>query len=136
MNSDAINTFSASADSSTAAVPDFSANPSKLLLAVGEPTRWVVMRELLRGKPLTVRELSARAGRKANQMGKHMAVLSKLGIVTPVPSPDGDGRKQCYAVPENFRRADAEGRLMLDFGVCLLRFGDDVRETVSLTAKD
>jgi DNA-binding MarR family transcriptional regulator len=136
MNSDANDPNLSSATTSAAAVTDFSSEPSRLLLTVGEPTRWLVLRELLRGKPLSVQELARRAGCRANQMSKHLAVLSKLGVVTLVPSPDGDGRKQCFVVPEIFRRTDRAGRLMLDFGVCLLRFGDDVRETVSSAAKD
>lgn len=136
MNSDSINTIPASPNISTPARPGFSANPSRLLLAAADPARWLVLRELVRGRALSLQELAAVAGRTPNQMGKHLAVLRAAGLVQAVPSPDGDGRKQCHAVPEGFRRTDAEGRLMLDFGVCLLRFGDDVRETVSPTAKD
>ena len=111
-------------------------DPTRLLPVLGDPARWAALRELVYGRPLSLTELARKAGRKPNQMGKHMAVLQKLGVVMLVASPDGDGRKQTYALPETFRRTDAEGRLMLDFGVCLLRFGDDVRERVSLTAKD
>jgi len=54
-----------------------------------------------------------------NQMGKHLAVLRSAGLV--------------QVVPETFRRTDSEGRLILNVGMRLLRFGDEVLETVSLT---
>ena len=111
-------------------------DPSKLLPAVGDPARWIVLRELAYGPPLALTELARLAQRTPNQMGKHMAVLKKLGVVWSAAPPDGDRRKQAFVLRESFRRTDAEGRLMLDFGCCLLRFGDDVRERVSWTAKD
>lgn len=119
-----------------AATQSFFANPSKVLAAAADPARWVVLRELAGGQVLNLQELAAKAGRTANQMGKHLAVLRAAGLVQVVPSPDGDERRQCHAVPAAFRCTDAAGRLMLDYGVCRLCFGDDVRETVSPTAKD
>ena len=136
MNPDSNNTGLSSTTTSAGTVSDFSANPSKLLLAIGDPARWVVLRELAADRPLALRELADKARRTPNQIGKHLAVLRAAGLVQAVPSPDGDGRKQCHAVPESFRRTDADGRLMLDFGVCVLRFGDDVREKIPPTAKD
>ncbi len=136
MNFQVSNTVAASSATPAVGATDFFANPGKVLQAAGDPARWAVLRELAYGKPLSLQELAAKARRTPNQMGKHLAVLRAAGLVQAVPSPDGDGRKQCHAVPETFRRTDAEGRLMLDFGVCLLRFGDEVREIVSPTAKD
>ncbi len=136
MNSELSNPVSPAASTSAVGATDFFANPGKVLQAASDPARWVVLRELAGGRPLSLQELAAKARRTPNQMGKHLAVLRAAGLVQAVPSPDGDGRKQCHAVPETFRRTDAEGWLMLDFGVCLLRFGDEVREIVSPTAKD
>jgi DNA-binding transcriptional ArsR family regulator len=105
---------------------DFFANPSKLLSVLADPARWVVLRELAGGQSLTVRELAAKAGRTPNQMGKHLTVLRKAGVVELMASPDGDGRKQVHRVPEIFRRVDEAGRVTLDLGVCVLRFDDGV----------
>ena len=136
MNSEPPNIASAAANTPPVGSKAPFTDPSKLLPVVGDPARWAALRELVYGRPLSLTELARKVGRTPNQMGKHMAALQKLGIVKPVPSQDGDGRKQCFVLPESFRRTDAEGRLMLDFGVCVLRFGDDVRENISPTAKD
>ena len=109
-------------------------NPSKLLSVVADPARWVVLRELAGGQSLTVRELAVKAGRTPNQMSKHMAVLRKAGVVELVAPPDGDGRKQVHRVPEVFRRVDGEGRVTLDFGVCVLRFGKGA--VIAVSGKD
>ncbi len=68
-----------------------------------------------------MQELAARRGRDANLVSKHLRVLREADAVSVLPSPDGDGRKQCYAIPPAVRRLDEAGRPMLDYGVCALR---------------
>jgi DNA-binding transcriptional ArsR family regulator len=105
----------------TPVAPVDSDNHVRLLQAVADPVRWGILRELAAGEPLPVQELAARLGRDANLISKHLRVLRETGAVSVSPSPDGDGRKQCYAVPPAFRRVDEAGRPMLDYGVCALR---------------
>ena len=136
MNPTSADTSSVAQIPSVAWPQDFFGNPGKLLRAVSDPARWIVLRELADGRPRSLVDLAGKAGRTPNQMGKHLAALRKVGVVTLVPSPDGDGRKQCHAMPDRFIRTDAEGRLMLDLGVCVLRFGDEVRVRESWTGKD
>lgn len=81
-----------------------------------------------------MRDLATKAGRTPNQMGKHLTVLRKAGVVELMASPDGDGRKQVHRVPEIFRRVDEAGRVTLDFGVCVLRF--DAGVVIALGGKD
>ena len=115
---------------------EFFGDPSKLMRVLGDRARWIALRELAYGKPRSLVELAGKAGRTPNQMGKHLAALRKADVAAPVPAPDGDGRKQCHAMPDRFIRSDADGRLTLDFGVSALRFGDEVRTRESWTAKD
>ena len=105
-----------------AAQHDFFTNPSKLLLAVGDPLRWQVMRELAAAPSLSVLELSAKLGRTPDLVSKHLRVLRDANAVVVVPAPDGDGRKQHHAVPDRFRRTDDAGKPVIDYGVCVMRF--------------
>ena len=106
-----------------ASVPqDFFADPPSFLWAVSEPARWAALRELASGHSRSVQELASVAGRSADLMSKHLKSLREAGAVTLAASPDGDGRKQPYAVPARFRRTDKAGRPVLDYGVCVLRF--------------
>lgn len=97
-------------------------DPTSFLRAVSDPARWTALRELASGRSRSVQELAAMAGRSADLMSKHMKVLREADAVAAVVSPDGDGRKQHYAVPERFRRTDGAGRAVLDYSVCVLRF--------------
>ncbi|MGD0536876.1 MAG: helix-turn-helix domain-containing protein [Verrucomicrobiota bacterium] len=96
-------------------------NPVKLLHATAEPLRWAILGELATGQPLSVQELGTRLQRRPNLVSKHLRVLREAGAVVVVPALDDDGRKQFYAVPEEFRHVDDSGRPVLDYGVCALR---------------
>ena len=93
-----------------------------MLQAVGDPVRWNILRELVSGSSLSVQELRARLGGKQSQMSKHLAVLRAAGALVPAAAPDGDGRKTHHVVPESCRRTEA-GKPVLDYGVCVVRFG-------------
>ena len=102
--------------------PDFFGNPTDFIWALGDPTRWALLRELAGGQSFSVLELAASLKRSPDLMSKHLKILREAGAVVVVPAPDGDGRKSHYTVPEKFRRADESGKPMLDYGVCALRF--------------
>ncbi len=101
---------------------DFFANASDFLWAMGDPVRWLVLRELAAGPSRSVLELAAAAKRSPDLLSKHLKNLRAAGAVIVVNAPDGDGRKSHYAVPERFRRVDEWGKPMIDYGVCVLRF--------------
>jgi DNA-binding transcriptional ArsR family regulator len=101
---------------------NFFAAPSKLMLAVSDPVRWVVLRHLASGEPRTVLQLACKACRTPNQMSKHLRVLREAGALVLVKSPDGDKRKAHHVVPEKYRRRDETGKAVIDYGICVLRF--------------
>jgi hypothetical protein len=97
--------------------PAVSATPPPVPLAhlarcLGDPARWILLRELGKGEALPVKELARRAGCSPDMGSKHMAVLRAAGIVVT-----GYGR--LYQLAPAFRpAADAE---FIDFGHCQLR---------------
>jgi DNA-binding transcriptional ArsR family regulator len=97
-------------------------NPVKLLVAIADPVRWAVLRELAGGDALSVRELAARLRKNGNLVSKHLRWLRAAGAVTVVALPGADGRKSCHAVPATFLRKDVNGKAEIDYGVCVLRF--------------
>ena len=108
-----------------AAAPEATAllEPRQGLAAASDPVRHGLLRELAGGAPLPVYELAKRLGRPPDLISKHLRVLRDARLVRAVAPADGDGRKQFHEVPALFRTRDAAGRLALDFGAVLLRFG-------------
>jgi len=95
---------------------------SKLLLVVGDPARWAILRELADGKTLSVQELAERIQRSPNQTSKHLTLLRSVNAVTAVELSGHDGRKQFHIVAEEHRRTGPDGRPEIDYGSCVLRF--------------
>jgi DNA-binding transcriptional ArsR family regulator len=83
-----------------------------LLGAIGDETRWQILRELAAGEPLMVTELARKLGRSDSAMAKHLAVLRKAGI-TQI------GRGRLQQIRPQFI-VDREARV-LDFGYLQLR---------------
>lgn len=100
----------------------FQYNPVKLLVAVADPIRWAVLRELAGGEALSVLELAGRLRLGANLVSKHLRWLREAGAVVVVPVAGGDGRRSHHLVPDSFRRPSANGKPEIDYGVCVLRF--------------
>jgi predicted ArsR family transcriptional regulator len=92
-------------------------------MAIADGVRWAVLRELASGQPLSVQDLGARLRRDPNLISKHLRVLRAAGAVVEVQAAGLDGRKTFHTVPEIYRRTDAAGRPMIDYGSCALRFG-------------
>jgi DNA-binding transcriptional ArsR family regulator len=103
--------------------PNFASNPVRLLQALADPIRHAVLRELAAGRSRSVQELAGVLKRDPDLVSKHLRVLRDAGAVVVVPAPDGDGRKQHHAVPEAYRRVEPAGGPVIDYGVCVLRFG-------------
>jgi DNA-binding transcriptional ArsR family regulator len=97
-------------------------DPVKLHAALGEKTRWRVVRELADGSAMTVQDLAARLRVDANLMTKHLNVLRAANALELRKVPGGDGRKKYHQVPPFTRAAAAPGDRLLDYGCCVLRF--------------
>ncbi|MBA2436232.1 MAG: helix-turn-helix domain-containing protein [Verrucomicrobiota bacterium] len=91
-------------------VPILSRGP--LLRAIGDETRWQILRELAAGEPLMVKEIAEAIGRSESGIAKHLAVLRKAGI-TQI------GRGRLQQIRPHFM-ADPAARV-LDFGYLQLR---------------
>ena len=89
-------------------LPDF----ELLAGALGNPTRWRMLKELSLGEPRTVGELATVAGCNYDNAGRHLAVLRKAGLVA-------QGRGRLYQIPKQY--LPAPGERLVDFGHCLLR---------------
>ena len=84
------------------------------VLAIGDKTRWRILRELSAGKPLTVREVAEAIGRSSTVAAKHLAVPRKAGITRI-----GRGRLQ-QIVPQFLPEPSAQ---VLDLGYLQLQLG-------------
>jgi len=80
--------------------------------ALGNPTRWRMLKELSLGEPRTVGELASAAGCNYDNAGRHLAVLRKAGLVM-------QGRGRLYQIQKH--HLPASGERIVDFGHCLLR---------------
>lgn len=100
--------------------PASSSNPSPvlprgpLLQAIGDDTRWKILRELAAGEPRMVKEIAQSIGRSETVAAKHLAVLRHAGITHIVRGRLQQLRPQFIL--------DAEARV-LDFGYLQLRLG-------------
>ena len=96
-------------------------HPSIILHALGNPLRWEVLRILALEGPQSVGELGGRMDRAQPAMSRHLTALWKAGAVLAIAPPDGDTRKQFYAIPPEQLRTVPGGK-EIDYGVCVLRF--------------
>ncbi len=76
------------------------------------PARWRILRELAKGEPLPVSELSLRVRCPAASVSKHMALLKKAGAVIV-----GYGR--CYKLSPAVQPQPGSPRL--DLGHCVIK---------------
>ena len=83
-----------------------------LARALGQPTRWKMLRELSSGEPRSIAELAAAGGCRYENAVKHLAVLRRAGLVQ-------QGRGRLYQIrPQHL---PTPGVAEVDYGHCLLR---------------
>jgi hypothetical protein len=100
--------------------------PLAVLGAVSDPVRYALLREVAgSGVPLTVNELADRVGHNPENISKHLLVLRKARVLRVVSPPGADGRCLHHEIPSFFRRNDAAGAAIVDFGAVMLRFGGE-----------
>jgi len=95
--------------------------PEAVLAALAHPLRHRLVCTLAGRGAASVNVLASRLGEAPDAISKHLSVLRKARLVRAVAAPGEDGRKQFYETSALFRSHDAAGKLVLDFGVVLLR---------------
>lgn len=96
--------------------------PVDVLVAMADPVRYAVMKELSDGSYPAVKDLAAKLHCHPDQMGRHLQRMCKAGIVMEVRASEADKRSRYYMVPKEFRRTLPDGTRVLDFGKIVLRF--------------
>jgi DNA-binding transcriptional ArsR family regulator len=107
-------------------------DPVAVMLALGNPVRWAVLRKLAQDGPQSVNDLAAMSGLGQDSTSRHMTLLYEVGAVVAVAPPDGDGRKQFYAIPPGCLRDGAAGK-EVDYGADLLNPTTSVHRVVTAT---
>jgi len=82
-------------------------NLDQMSFILGDPSRWLLLREMAKGEALPPYELAARIGRTLHGVRKHLASLRKLGVVVV-----GYGR--LYSLAPAYR--PAPGATTIDLG--------------------
>ena len=88
-----------------------------LLKALGDETRWRIVRELLQ-RTLTVNALAERLEVNQYNVSKHLRILREAGIVVT----ERAGKNLNCAVDAEIKRRIARNRNQLDLGCCTFRF--------------
>lgn len=96
--------------------------PVDVLVAMADPVRYAVMKELSDGSYPVVKDLAAKLHCHPDQMGRHLQRMCKAGIVMEVRAKEADKRSRYYMVPKEFRSTLPDGTRVLDFGKIVLRF--------------
>ena len=100
--------------------PLFKVNPSHMFRVLANHTRITMLQRLAAGGALCVNDFVGITGRKQEAASRHLVLLHETNAVLKVPAPDGDLRKQYYAINPKVVREGAGGR-ELDFGSCTVR---------------
>ncbi len=87
------------------------------LKALGDKTRWRMVRELL-SNPMTVSELARRLQVTQYNISKHLRILRQAGLVEALRL---GKHVHCRIVPA-FERRVANNKKQLDLGCCVFRF--------------
>ena len=88
-----------------------------LLKALGDETRWKIVRELL-SQTLTVTELTGILNISQYNASKHLRILREAGIIDTVKQ----GRFLKCSVHATFRQQLSKNKDQLDLGCCTFRF--------------
>jgi len=94
--------------------------PETLFKALANGTRMAMLRRLAAGGALCVNDFASITRRNQDAVSRHLVILMRAGAVIQVPAPDGDGRKQFYAIRPSVLRSGPAGQ-ELDFGTCVVR---------------
>jgi hypothetical protein len=96
-------------------------NPAEAHWLLGEESRWKIVRALLGGQSMTIREFATLACRGRDAISKHVHLMVAHGLLQRTEKRSGDRRKEYFELVPDWR---VEGEPMtLDFGHCQVRFG-------------
>jgi len=84
----------------------------KLVLALSDEARWVLLAELADGEGRMVKDLARKIGKDSSATSKHLKLLRMAGILRM--------RNRLHQLVERFR--PAPGTREIDFGHCVMRF--------------
>jgi DNA-binding transcriptional ArsR family regulator len=84
----------------------------KLVLAISDEARWVLLAELADGEGRMVNDLARKIGKTSSATSKHLKVLRMAGILRL--------RNRLHQLLERFR--PAPGTREIDLGHCVVRF--------------
>ncbi len=85
---------------------------SDVATLLGNPARWIALRELSKSPGLPVNELGRRMGMTPNAASKHVTLMVELGVVTTLYG-------RMYGLAPAFR--PTPGKQEIDFGHCVVR---------------
>ena len=89
----------------------------RLLKALGDDTRWRIVRELLK-RTLTVSELTEKLGVTQYNVSKHLRILREAGIVTT----EKQGKNLNCTVDLELKQKIDRNQNQLNLGCCTFRF--------------
>lgn len=89
----------------------------RMLKALADPTRWAIVRELLK-ETLTVGEITERVAASQYNVSKHVRILREAGIIVTSKS----GKSVYCQVVESFRQRLSKSGSTLDLGCCAFHF--------------
>ena len=93
---------------------------TSLFRALGNATRMAMIRQLATGGAMAVNDFVSVTNRNQVAVSRHLTLLFRAGAVIKVAAPDGDQRKQFYAIlPE--RLSTGKIGLEIDYGTCVVR---------------
>ncbi len=96
-------------------------NPDLIFSVLAEPARRHVLLSLAGGKPKAATDLQGATRLRLDATLKHLSAMRSAGLL--VTSPDRtDGRRTLYSLaPSVPVQKTPEGRIVIDFGFCMLR---------------
>lgn len=109
-------------ETADAVAPRPTGSELEVLVAIADPVRHAVLRELADGSHPAVKDLAVKLHCNPDQLGRHMQRLCKVGLVIEVRAEGADKRCRYYQIPKPFRSTLPDGRRVLDFSFCVLRF--------------
>lgn len=94
--------------------PSIQPLPDRALLAaaLGNHSRWIILKELAKGEPRMTIELAQLIGNSADATAKQMFMFKRAGLVEQVYG-------KLYTLPKKY--LPQPGQPVVDFGHCLLR---------------
>ncbi|MBL9116099.1 MAG: helix-turn-helix transcriptional regulator [Verrucomicrobiaceae bacterium] len=98
-------------------------SPLAAIMAMADPMRFAVLKELADGSYPPVIQLAKKLGCHPDQMGRHLQRMKKAGLLIRVrPTGDPDMRSKHYQIPSQYRQTLPDGVRVLDYGTVVLRF--------------